>query len=31
MNLVDETAEIAEDVELGPFAVVGAGVRIGGG
>ena len=26
MNLIDETAEIADDVELGPFAVVGAGV-----
>ena len=31
MNLIDETAEIAEDVELGPFAVVGAGVVIGAG
>ena len=31
MNLIDETAEIAEDVELGPFAVVGAGVAIGAG
>jgi acetyltransferase-like isoleucine patch superfamily enzyme len=31
MNLIDETAEIADDVELGPFAIVGAGVRIGAG
>jgi acetyltransferase-like isoleucine patch superfamily enzyme len=31
MNLIDETAEIADDVQLGPFAVVGAGVVIGSG
>jgi acetyltransferase-like isoleucine patch superfamily enzyme len=31
MNLVDETAELAENVALGPFAVVGAGARIGEG
>ncbi len=31
MNLMHETAEIAEDVDLGPFAVVGAGVVIGAG
>jgi len=28
---VDPAAELAEDVEVGPFAVVGAGVRIGAG
>jgi UDP-3-O-[3-hydroxymyristoyl] glucosamine N-acyltransferase len=31
MNLIDESAEIADDVELGPFAVVGASVVIGTG
>ncbi|HEX6020579.1 MAG TPA: DapH/DapD/GlmU-related protein [Solirubrobacter sp.] len=31
MNLIDETAEIAEDVQLGPFAVVGSGVVIRAG
>jgi len=31
MNLIDETAEIADDVDLGPFAVVGADVVIGAG
>jgi acetyltransferase-like isoleucine patch superfamily enzyme len=31
MNLIDETAEIADDVQLGPFAVVGAGVVMGSG
>jgi acetyltransferase-like isoleucine patch superfamily enzyme len=31
MNLIDETAEIADDVRLGPFAVVGANVVIGAG
>jgi UDP-N-acetylglucosamine acyltransferase len=29
--VVDPRAELAEDVEVGPFAVVGAGVRIGAG
>jgi UDP-3-O-[3-hydroxymyristoyl] glucosamine N-acyltransferase len=29
--LLDESADIADDVELGPFAVVEAGVRIGAG
>ncbi len=29
--LVDPSAEVAEDVEIGPFCVVGGGVRIGPG
>ena len=29
--VVDPTAELADDVEVGPFAVVGAGVSIGAG
>jgi UDP-3-O-[3-hydroxymyristoyl] glucosamine N-acyltransferase len=31
VNAVDESAAVADDVVLGPFAVVGAGVRIGAG
>ena len=29
--IVDPAAELAEDVEVGPYAVIGAGVRIGAG
>ena len=29
--LVDRTAELADDVEVGPYSVVGAAVRIGAG
>jgi UDP-N-acetylglucosamine acyltransferase len=29
--LVDRTSELADDVEVGPYSIVGAGVRIGAG
>ena len=31
MSVVDPSAELAEDVEIGPFCVVGPKVKIGSG